>query len=203
MFNRAFRVVGLVVRVAEAKASVRTFAARRSVMLMLGNAIGVVMACFGFSILLGAGYIALEPVVGVPVAMVAVGVTLIAVAAAISIIAGLRSKGPDRVTTEQDAQARVERVEQLLRSTLGLTNKTPESEPRLTSREQSPQSTPHSETFKGFDDPKVLLSAAVAIIGLLGPRSVFRSMRIAAALGSASTVMTKLVADSKSQNKVE
>lgn len=193
MFTRAFNVVGLIVRIAEAKASLLAFAARRSVVAMLGYFIAAIVALGGLAILLGAGYVALEAIVGVSIALTAVGVCLLLIASLIWIIANRREKGTGEPMTEDDVRKNVARDEDLLRSKLGMTND--EDKPNFERPGPRTRSSPQFDSFKSLDDPKVLMAAGFALLGLLGPGRLFRTVRIATALASIAALASRAITE--------
>lgn len=191
MLTRAFHVVGLIVRIAEWKVSLLAFAARRSAIAMLGYLIAAIVALGGMGVLLGAGYVALEPVVGVPLAMAAVGVCLLLAASTLWVIANRRGRSTGHSISEHDAWTNVARDEELLRSMLGMNNIAPKTGsvrpgPRI-------HPSPQSDSAYGFDDPKVVVAAAFAMLSLLGPFRILRVIRTATAVASVAALANRAI----------
>lgn len=191
MLTRLFHVADLIVRIAEWKACLLGFAAKRSAIAMLGHLVAAIVALGGLAVLLGAGYVALEVIVGASIAMVLVGVFLLLSASLIWFIANQHGKSTGRAMTERDARKIAARDGELLRSMLGMTNDDPEpnskrSRPRI-------QSSPESDAIKGLDNPKVAMAAGFALLGLLGPGRLFRTVRIATALASVAALANRAI----------
>ena len=200
MLTRAFNVIGLVVRNAEWKAHLATFAAKRSVIAMLGYLIAAIVALGGLAILLGAGYVTLEPIVGVPYAMAAVGVFLLLIASLIWLVANQKSKGTDDSLTEPEARKNAERDAEKLRSALGLTD---EDEPDDTPAGPHSQDSEQSDVTRALKDPKVAIAAAVATLGLVGPGRLFRTVRIAAGIASIAAIANRVISDNEKKSKAQ
>ena len=191
MLTRAFHVIGLIVRIAEWKVSLLAFAARRSAITMLGYFIASIVALGGIAVLLGAGYVALEAVVGVPLAMTAVGVFLLIVASIIWIVASRRGRSTGQSITEHEAWNNVSRDEESLRTMLGMNTKEPKPDfarpgPRI-------HPSPQSDSAYGFDDPKVVVAAAFAMLSLLGPFRILRAVRTATAVASVAALANRAI----------
>ena len=189
MLTRAFNVIGLIVRIAEWKVHLLAFAARRSAIAMLGYLIAAVVAFGGVAILLGAGYVALEAIVGVSVALAVVGVFLLVVASVIWILANRRGRSTGQSITEHDAWENVARDEELLRSKLGMNNN--ETKPDSKRSEPRTRPSPQTDSDEGLDDPMVLVAAGFAMLGMLGPGRLFRTVRIATALASVTALANR------------
>jgi len=192
MFTRAFNVAGLLVQIAEWKASLIAFAARRSMIAMLGCLIAVIVALGGLAILLGAGYVALETIVGVPIAMAATGAFLLLIASLIWLIARQRGKSTESTTTEREVRGYIARDKELLSSMLGINNNEAES-----ARRSGPRVRPSAQTASSvnLDNPKVLMAAGFALLGLLGPGRLFRTIRIATALASVTALANRAISE--------
>ncbi|MCC5785291.1 MAG: hypothetical protein JJU33_01165 [Phycisphaerales bacterium] len=199
MLTRAFNVIGLVVRNAEWKAHLAAFAAKRSVIAMLGYLIAAIVALGGLSILLGAGYVTLVPIVGVPYAMAAVGVFLLLIASLIWLVASQKGKGTDDTLTEHQARENAERDAEQLRSALGLTDDEPDAKPGGPPTQTSEQ----SDVTKALKDPKVAIAAAVATLGLVGPGRLFRTVRIAAGIASIAAIANRVISDNEKKSKAQ
>jgi hypothetical protein len=158
---------------------------------MLGYSIAAIVALGGMAVLLGAGYVALETIVGVAVAMAAVGVFLLLIASGIWIIASRRGRSTGQSITEHDAWTNVARDEELLRSMLGMTNNN--AKPDFTRPGPRIHLSPQSDAVSGFDDPKIVMAAAFAMLGLLGPGRLIRTVRTATALASVAALANRAV----------
>ncbi len=191
MLTRLFSIAGLIVRIAEWKASLLAFAARRSAIAMMGYLVAAIVALGGLAVLLGAAYVALEAVVGASLAMAAVGVFLLLAASLIWIVSYQRGKSKGQVMTEHDAWKNVARDEEMLRSLLGLTND--EDKPNFKRPGPSTQPSPQSNAMEGFDNPKVAMAAGFALLGLLGPGRLFKTVRIATALASVAALAHRAI----------
>lgn len=191
MFTRAFNVIGLFFQIIGWKARLHVLAVRRSVFAMLGFLVAAIVALGGLMILLGAGFVALEAIVGVSIAMVAVGVFLLFIAITIWILASQRGKGTGEAMTENETQQRAAKDEEELRSMLGMTRE--EDKPSSNRPGPRTHSSLQPDSADGLDNPKVVLAAGVALLGLLGPGRLFRSMRFAAALASITALAYRAV----------
>lgn len=201
MLTRAFNVIGMIVRIAECKASLLGFAARRSAIAMLGSLLAAIVAIGGMAVLLGAGYVELKAIVGVSLAMAAVGVCLLLIASFIWIIAIRRGKGTGHAMTEHDAENSAARDQELLRSMLGMTNN--EAEPGLTHPGPRIRPLRGSNAINGLDDPKVLMAAGFAMLGLLGPGGLLRALRTAASLASVAALANRAVNEHRHKKGTE
>jgi hypothetical protein len=192
MFTRAFNVAGLLVQIAEWKASLIGFAAKRSMMAMLGCLVATIVALSGLAVLLGAGYVAFEAIVGVPVAMAATGAFLLMLASLIWLIARQRGKSTESTTTEREVSGYITRDKELLSSMLGITNS--EAEP---TRRSGPRvrSSAHTAPSVNLESPMVLMAAGFALLGLLGPGRLLRTIRIATALASATALANRAISE--------
>lgn len=185
MLSRAFEVMGLVVRIAEWKATMLGFSVKRSAIAMLGYLIAAIVALGGMVVLLGAGYVALEAIAGVAIALSAVGVSLLLIASIIVIIANRRGRSTGHAPTEEDVRESAASDEELLRARLRLSNKGAKQS------FEGPAS--QSDAVKGLENPKVAMAAGFALLGLVGPGRLFRTVRIATALWSMAALAHRAI----------
>lgn len=190
MLTRAFNAAGLIVRIAEWKARLLAFGARRSAIALMGALFAAILALGGMAILLGAGYVALEAIVGVPTAMAIIGAFLLIVASIIWIIAQQKGANPHDGVTEIEARKQAARDEESLRAALGLTQQDGSSSGHATpGARMARPATP----VPPLDAPKVLMAAGFAALGLLGPVRLLRTVRIATTLASITALAKRAI----------
>ncbi len=191
MLKRVFNVAGLIVRIAEWKVCVLAASARRSAIALLGYFVAAIIAFGGLMALLGAGYVALEEVVGASLAMVAVGAVLLLIASAVWLIARGRGRGTGEDLSEHDARSRLVRDEEMLLRKLGMN--TDEAKAGTSGDERRVARATVPESVTGIDNPKVILAAGFAMLGLLGPVRLLRTVRIATAVGSIAALANRAI----------
>lgn len=195
MLTRMLSAAGLIVRIAEYKASLAGLAAGRSAFAVLGSLIAGLVALGGLATLSGAGYIALEAFVGGTTALAVIGGILLLVATVILIIANRRGSRGGASLPEKDARKNVAKDEEMLRSMLGM-NK---DEPKNDGVRAAPRTPPTPEFDFGvmLNNPKLLMAAGIAMLGLLGPGRMFRTVRLATAIGSIAALANRVMKEQR------
>lgn len=195
MFTRVFNVAGLIARLAEWKSMLALYATRRSAMAVGGYFAAATLAALGLCVLLGAGYIAIVEFVGPAIALGAIGALLLLIATVVALVARRHGRTPENGITEASTREKVARGEKLLLSMLGFSDADNDAQKqRAQVRDETPSNT-------SLNDPKVMLAAGFAVLGLLGPGRVFRTIRIASAIGSVVALANRAVVDSRNAQK--
>lgn len=195
MLTRMLSAVGLIVRIAEYKASLAGLAAGRSAFAVSGSLIAGLVALGGLATLSGAAYIALEAFVGDTIALAAIGGLLLLVATVIWAVANRRGSRGGASLPEKEARKNVAKDEAMLRSMLGLND----DEPRNDGARPRPRTPPSPEFDIGvmLENPKLLMAAGIAMIGLLGPGRMFRTLRLATAIGSIAALANRVMKEQR------
>lgn len=182
MLTRVFNVAGLIVRLAKWKVLLAALSVKRSIIAIIAQIFAAFVALGGMAVLLGAGFVALEAVIGVSLALTAVGLFLLIVASVIWMVAKKQGKSMVESVSESEVREHDASDEQRLVSQLGITND--EERPKMNEAGTQYRSAAESDSTNNFDNPKVALAAGFAMLGLLGPGRMFRTVRLASSVGS-------------------
>ncbi|TVQ62437.1 MAG: hypothetical protein EA379_05270 [Phycisphaerales bacterium] len=175
------------------KSRLALYAAQRSATAVVGFFAAATLAVLGVAGLLGAGYVVMAERFGSPIALGAVGVTLLLIAASVALIASRHARSSEQGVTEASTRECILKGEEMLRSVLGITDVDNEA------REKSAHTRDDGPVNTNLDSPKVMMAAGFAVLGLLGPGRVFRAIRIATAVGSLAALANRAITDSRNK----
>lgn len=192
MLTRVFDTAGLLASLAETKVQLGFCAVRRTAVatqLQLAASVLTLAASIGLA---GALYIMLVPRFGAPGALAAVSGLGLVLAGAVWSIARQTARGGVSGWKEQALRRSIEKQREDLSIAIGT------AEPKVD--DASPQSVPPSPSSAAtmLSDPKVLVAAAVAVVGLIGPWRALRAMQLASAL-AATTAFARRSTDGQNR----